>query len=253
MPAMLSQDRAESPSDVSARAEAEAYTSRIAAAWEARAGGRMLGVYRIGSLAHGGFSRRYSDIDMALVMDAGVDAATVEAMRRDAAALSPELAPKLSLFWTDRGFVVGRFPPLDRVDYLDHAVALIEREHVMPARPSLADVRAYLGGAPFAEWAAAARRFAAADDIRAEDHKRYLRALLYPARFIFSWTTGGVVSNDDAVAFLSERAPAGLDVGLIERALACRRADGDLRALVPARHMLAGQVAACAQLLASAR
>src|SRR5262245_38808699 len=179
MPPLPSHDLAPSPADVWARAQAEAYTSRIAATWEARAGARMLGVYRIGSLAHGGFSRRYSDIDMALVTDAGVDAATIDAMRRDASVLSPELAPKLSLFWTDRGFVVGRFPLLDRIDYLDHAVALIEREYVAPARPSLAEVRAYLRGAPFADWVAAARRFAAAADISAEDHKRYLRALLY--------------------------------------------------------------------------
>jgi predicted nucleotidyltransferase len=250
MPPLPSHDLASTPSDVSARSEAETFTSRIAAAWEARAGARMLGVYRIGSLAHGGFSRRYSDIDMALVMDAGVDAATIDAMRHDATLLAPELAAKLSLFWTDRGFVTGRFPLLDRIDYLDHAVALVEREHVAPARPSLAEVRAYLRGAPFADWAAAARRFAAADDIRAEDHKRYLRALLYPARLVVSWTTGRIVSNDDAVRFVSERPPAGLDVDLIERALACRRADGNLRVLVPARRMLAGQVAACERLLA---
>jgi len=250
MEPMLSQNSASDPSDLSARAAAVAYARCLAAAWDAREGPRLIGVYMIGSLAHGGFSGGYSDIDVALIMEEGIDTATIEAMRHDAAALSPELAPKLSLFWTDRGFAVGRFPLLDRVDYLDHAVALVERQHVVPARPSLADVRAYLRGAPFTDWAAVARRFAAAEDIRTEDHKRYLRALLYPARFIFTWMTGGIASNDDAVTFLSEQAPAGLDVGLIERALACRRAGSDVRALVPARPILVRQVEACEQLLA---
>ena len=62
-------------------------------------------------------------------------------MRRN---FSPDLAPKLSLFWTDRSFTIGRFPPLDRLDYLDHAQPLIERERAAPPRPSLDEVRAYL-------------------------------------------------------------------------------------------------------------
>ena len=110
------------------------------------------GVYLLGSLAHGGFTRRYSDIDMALVTENGIDQATLEAVKTEAAALSPELATKLSIFWSNRQFSVGRFPPLDRIDYLDHAVALIEqRERVNPMRPTLQDIRGYLGGVPFCE------------------------------------------------------------------------------------------------------
>jgi hypothetical protein len=153
------------------------------------------------------------------------------------------------VFWTDRHFSLGRFPPLDRVDYLDHAVALMERESVQPARPTLEEIRHYLRGAPFASWAERARSFAAAETLEPKDHKAYLRTLLYPGRFCYSWMTGLMGSNDDAVAFLSERHAAGLDVGSIERALQCRQSAADPTALFPARKVLPSQIDACAALL----
>ncbi len=124
---------------------------------QALLGDALLGVYLLGSLAHGGFSRRYSDIDVAVITEAGLTPAEFDAMRADAAAISSELAAKLSIFWTDRTFSAGRFPPLDRADYLDHGVALIERERVTPPRPGLAEVRAYLTGKPFEAWRRAPR------------------------------------------------------------------------------------------------
>ena len=90
----------------------------MAAQLEARA----LGVYLLGSLAHGGFSSRYSDIDVGVVADGGLTPGDIDAMRQAADAVSKPHAAKLSLFWADRAFAAGRFPPLDRVDYLDHAV-----------------------------------------------------------------------------------------------------------------------------------
>jgi hypothetical protein len=81
-----------------------------------------------------------------------------------------------------------------------------------------------------------------------KDHKAYLRTLLYPARFCYSWTTGLMGSNDDAVAFLDERPVAGLDIRLIIRALQCRRAAADPDDLFPARTVLPAQIEACAAL-----
>src|SRR5262245_17217988 len=112
-------------------------------------GDELLGAYLLGSLAHGGFSRRYRDIDMAVITERGLTPAALEGIRAHAQLLSRDMAPKLSVFWTDRSFAVGRFPPLDRADYLDHAVELAQREDVVPSRPSLEEVRAYLTGTPF--------------------------------------------------------------------------------------------------------
>ena len=154
------------------------------------------------------------------------------------------------MFWTDRSFTLGRFPPLDRLDYLDRPVVLGERERVRPPRPTQDEVRRYLAGAPFASWDERARRFAVAEVLDSRERKAYLRAQLYPARFCYSWITARMGSNDDAVAFLQETRPAGLDVELIARALACRRAGADPDCLFPERTMLPAQVDACATLLA---
>jgi hypothetical protein len=138
---------------------------------------------------------------------------------------------------------------LDRIDYIDHAVVLMERECVLPMRPAQEEIQHYLSGTPFANWTDQAQRFAAAETLESKDRKAYLRTLLYPGRFCYSWMTGLMGSNDDAVAFLGKELPAGLDVSLIARALQCRQADADPDSLFPARTTLRSQVDACAALL----
>jgi predicted nucleotidyltransferase len=235
--------------DDSAVAAARMFAGSVAAFLDAKMGANLLGVYLLGSLAHGGFNRRYSDVDMAFVTESGINHATLDAVKAEAAAISLELVTKLSIFWSNRQFTIGRFPPLDRVDYLDHAVAVIERQRVNPMRPTLQDIRAYLGGAPFANWGASAAHFACLDRLDANERKSYLRALLYPARFIYSWMTGGMASNDDAVTFLNEQHVPGLDVNLVVAALQCRHDARDPDHLFSARAVLSRQVEACARLV----
>jgi predicted nucleotidyltransferase len=236
-------------SNEAAESAARDFARTLCVRWQSTLGGGVLGIYCIGSLAHGGFSRRYSDIDMAVILQEPMAPAAVDALRTGAAKVSAELAAKLSIFWTDRSFAVGRFPILDRIDYLDHAVLLMERERITPQRPPLAEVRAYLAGSPFGHWRNEAARFAASDALDPKDRKSYLRALLYPARLVYSWTTGRMASNDDAVAFLAGRAPNDLDTDLIEQALACRRGGDDPDGLFPARAALLRQVTVCERLV----
>jgi hypothetical protein len=73
--------------------------------------------------------------------------------------------------------------------------------------------------------------------------------LLYPARLITSWMTGGMASNDDAVAFLNEQQVPGLDFNLVAAALQCRHDASDPDHLFPARSVLPRQVEACARLV----
>lgn len=223
---------------------------RLVDCWQAALGTELLGVYLIGSLAHGGFSRRYSDIDMAVTTEAGLSPQQLDRVRGEAVALSAEWGPKLSVFWADRQFSVGRFPPLDCIDYLDCPVVLMERERVQPARPTLDDVRQYLRGAPFTGWADRARQFAAAERLDPKDRKAYLRALLYPARLCLSYLTGRMGSNDDGVVFLRAQRLPGLDIASIESALQCRHAAADPDPLFTARQILPTQVEACAALFA---
>ena len=229
------------------------FAGTLVPVWQVALGRELLGLYLIGSLAHGGFSRRYSDIDVAVVTETGLTPRMLDTLRRQGAALSADWGPKVSVFWTNRQFGVGRFPPLDRLDYLDRPVVLAERERVNPARPALHEIRDYLRGAPFANWSTRAHEFAAATALDAKDRKGYLRALLYPARVCFSYTTGLMASNDDAVAYLRQHTPAGLDLDSVERALQCRRAAADPDYLFDLRSRLPAQVEACAALVADRR
>src|SRR3984893_12684380 len=213
--------------DELARTAAIDFARRLVPHWQEALGTGLLGAYLIGSVAHAGFSRRYSDIDIALVTAAGLSPQAHDRVRSEAVALSADWGPKVSVFWTDRHFSLGRFPPLDRVDYLDHAIMLMERERVRPARPTLEEIHRYLRGAPFASWAERARSFAAAETLEPKDHKAYLRTLLYPGRFCYSWITGLMGSNDDAVALLRAGRAAGLDISLLKGALLCRQSAAD--------------------------
>ena len=243
-PSLMMQDDPNGP----ARAAAVDLVRRLVPYCRQILGSELLGAYLIGSVAHAGFSWRYSDLDIALVTVDGLSSQAQDRIRNKAVALSAEWGAKLSISGADRYFSTGRFPPLDRIDYLDHAIVLMERERVKPARPTLTEIREYLRGEPFASWADRARSFAAAEALEPCDRKAYLRTLLYPARFCYSWTTGLTVSNDDAVAFVNERPPARLDVDLITRALECRRIGCDPDALFSARTMLLSQIDACASL-----
>jgi predicted nucleotidyltransferase len=209
----------------------------------------FIGFYLIGSLAHGGFNRRYSDIDVALISENGIDDTERDAFDRQAKRLSPDLAYRVSLFWSDRKFSMGRFPPLDRLDYIDRAVALAEREKIAIDRPGLDEIRLYLRGAPFEQWATRGTNFATQSALDPDDRKTYLKTHLYPARFAYSWLTGEIASNDDAIAYLRDHPPADLDLALLSRALQCRHDAADPDKLFADRHSLPKQYAACGQLM----
>ncbi|MDC0033549.1 hypothetical protein OAJ57_03175 [Alphaproteobacteria bacterium] len=167
----------------------------------------------------------------------------------EAKRISPSLAYRVSLFWSNREFSTGRFPPLDRLDYIDRAIPLAEREKIVIERPTLEEVRAYLDGAPLKQWASRGSKFVVAEALSPDDRKTYLKTHLYPARFAYSWLTGQIASNDDAVAYLIDHPPAGLDLTLIGRALQCRNDATDPDPLFVDRGLLPKQYAACAQLI----
>ena len=58
-----------SKADRSAYAAALELSNVMAAYWKELLGKNLLGFYLLGSLAHGGFNRRYSDIDLGLVAE----------------------------------------------------------------------------------------------------------------------------------------------------------------------------------------
>jgi hypothetical protein len=119
-----------------ARAAAMDFAHRLVPRCQEMLGADLLSAYVIGIVAHSGFSWRYSDVDMALVTTVGLSPSMLDRLRGEAMALSADWGAKVSVFWADRHFSCGRFPPLDRVDYLDHAIVLVERESVRRRDPS---------------------------------------------------------------------------------------------------------------------
>jgi predicted nucleotidyltransferase len=235
-----------------ARTAAFAFADALASVYRAQLSERLIGAYLIGSIAHGGFSHRYSDIDLALVTEDGLDTAALTKLRALAAEQDAALSQKLSVFWADRHFSIGRLPPLDRADYLDYAIVIAERERIRPARPTLDEIRAYLKGAPFLNWTENTDRFAKMDVLAPSDHKAFIRTLLYPARLVYSWSTGRMASNDEAVAFTQEHRLSGMDTDILTQALAYRQAGADPDALFPARAVLRDQVKSCIRFMAGA-
>ena len=201
------------------------------------AGKKLAGVYLIGSLAHGGYSADHSDIDMALITESPPASADFDMVNGRSATCCPVLAAKVSLFGPTL-VSAGRFPPLDRVDYLDHRIVLLEHRQVSPERPTLDEIRTYLKADPLRNWSSEVTRLSSLPDLAARDRKSYLRALLYPARFLYSWETGKVASNDDAVAYITERKLFGTEAELLTHALACRIADVDVAQLFSERGRL---------------
>src|SRR5262249_26045768 len=127
--------------DERARVAAIEFARQLVSRWQEILGAELLGAYMIGSVAHAGFSRRYSDLDVALVTVTGLAPQEHDGIRNAAVALSADWGPKVSVFWANRDFSIGRFPPLDRLDYLDHAIVLLEHERIRPVRPTLKEIR----------------------------------------------------------------------------------------------------------------
>src|SRR5262245_45216772 len=75
---------------------------RAASLWYESLGDRLLGVYLLGSLAHGGFSRRYSDVDVALISSDGLAPSELQGLTSQVATQFLEIVQPVSIFWADR-------------------------------------------------------------------------------------------------------------------------------------------------------
>jgi hypothetical protein len=87
-----------------ARTAALKFADALASSFRAQLGERLIGAYLIGSLAHGGFSRRYSDIDMALITEVALDDAALTTLRGLATECDATLSQKLSVVSPWAGF-----------------------------------------------------------------------------------------------------------------------------------------------------
>jgi hypothetical protein len=212
---------------------AEAVLAEATAAYQAAFGERLVGVYALGSLAHGGFSALVSDVDLGVVVTDPLDprdAETIEAVAEGERAKGSELHGRLSVFWGTPEMLRGerpggRFPALDRLDLIENGRLLAGTDAAREGlvRPSAREL--LVAGADFAvdflagtrrppDGEAAARGFGsmrragagALQEIRsppvlvARGVRRVTKLVLFPVRFLFTASTGRVGTNDAAVA-----------------------------------------------------
>ena len=162
----------------------------------------LLGFYKLGSLTHGGYNSYYSDIDVAIIAHKEIDPIFIESAKKELIKWDNDMGIKVSLFWTDRSFSSGRFPVLDQIDFLDNRELIFEKERILPKRPSVDMIRNYLLSHPIEYWTEKSNYFSKLRVWNELEAKELLRCLLYPARFIYTYSKGLMTSNDEAVSFL---------------------------------------------------
>ena len=200
-----------------------AYVLRVATFFDARLGSILAEVYQLGSLAHGGFSAVYSDIDIGLLLNCPEPPAGMAEAISAAKNLDSEYGKKLSVFWGNPEYNWGRLPVIDRLDLLDHGVPLMRRPKPKFCRPSKAEIHQALLESFERSYRPRLAELGSLTRLETDQRKPYIRNVLYPARLIYTWDTLTVASNDRAVEYLHKVRPAGLDLEPIDRALACRQ------------------------------
>jgi hypothetical protein len=249
--------------------EGEAVLARAVAAYENVLGSRLLAGYALGSLAHGGFSPLVSDVDLGLILrnpQKASDRLTIRRVGRAVGADGPALSKRLSVFWGTPSTLAGRarggrFPPLDRLDLLEHGRLLTGRDaRDQVARPGRTEL--LVAGAEFAlgslggprtprdrarSWVRGrVGRDPALEEIRtpallvSRGPRRLTKIVLFPVRFLFTAQTGRVATNAVAAEhYLSSAdAPA---AGLVSAALGWREralADADAAAALVGRELI---------------
>jgi hypothetical protein len=207
----------------SAMDEIESYVRRVADFFSVRLNAALVEVYKLGSLAHGGFSAVYSDIDVGLLLNCSEPpVAMVEAID-EARNLDAGYGKKLSVFWGNPEYAWGRLPVIDRLDLLDHALPLLRGHRPDFRRPAMAEVHHALRESFERSYKPRLPELGSLRELQAQQRKPYIRTVLYPARLIYTWDNLAVDSNDHAVEYLHQVCPPDIDLKSIDLALDCRQ------------------------------
>ena len=194
----------------------------VARHFQYRLGSSMVEAYKLGSLAHGGFSTAYSDIDIGLLLACAEPPAQMSGAIAAAKTLDAEYGNKLSVFWGNAEFGWGRLPVIDRLDLLDHGVPLLGGRAANFRRPTKDEIHREQLQSIERSWKSRLPELSRLTALEPDHRKPYIRAILYAARLIYTWDNLRVDSNDRAVEYLHQVQPPGLSLRAMDMALACR-------------------------------
>lgn len=198
------------------------YVARVAGYFKSELADSLIDAYQLGSLAHGGFSKIYSDIDVGLLLSSREPPDRMSELIAVAKSLHPEYGKKLSIFWGNADFNWGRLPVIDRLDMLDHGVPLLHGVKPTFRRPTKDEIHQEQLQSIERSWKSRLPELGRLAILEPKDRKPYIRSILYAARLIYTWDNLAVDSNDRAVEYLHQVQPPGLDLKPIDMALACR-------------------------------
>jgi hypothetical protein len=202
----------------------EKYVVRVAKHFKSRLGASLVEAYKLGSLAHGGFSNIYSDIDVGLLLNCSEPPNQMSELIAETKSLDVEYGKKLSVFWGNPDCTWGRLPVIDRLDLLDHGVPLLHGVKPSFRRLTKHEIHQEQLESIERSWKSRLPELSRLTTLEPKDRKPYIRAILYAARLIYTWDKLAVDSNDRAVEYLHQIQPPGLDLKPIDMALACRQA-----------------------------
>jgi len=236
--------------------QGEAVLAEAAAAYREALGERLVAAYALGSLAHGGFSPLVSDVDLGLLLSDPIDRSDDETIQRVVDAMRQRgsaLHRRLSVFWGTASTLQGRssggrFPPLDRLDLLEHGRLLFgvdtRQDLARPGSGELLVVGAefaldFLGGGratPRTTSPGLGSMSPGDDNVTAEIRnpallvsrgpRRLTKIVLFPVRFLFTAATGKVGTNELAVEhYLADKQAAAPE--LVRAALGWRHEPAD--------------------------
>jgi hypothetical protein len=198
------------------------YVARVAEYFKSRLGASLVEAYKLGSLAHGGFSNIYSDIDVGLLLNCNEPPVEMSALIAQTNTLDAEYGKKLSVFWGNPEFAWGRLPVIDRLDMLDRGMPLLHGIKPTFRRPMKDEIHQEQLQSIERSWKSRIPELSRLTALEPRDRKPYIRTILYVARLIYTWDNLAVDSNDRAVEYLHKVQPPDLDLKPIDMALACR-------------------------------
>jgi predicted nucleotidyltransferase len=173
---------------------------------------RLVSVFTIGSLAHGGFAPLVSDLDLALILDDSISAADLQRVATISAETKKTNAPladRLSIFWSSWKHLekmvlpYGRFPAVDRLDFIEDRKLIYGVDCAAPLyHPTKKEL--VMEGAT----CALAKFFnpehhqllANPEKLIAGGARLVTKTVLFPVRFVYTGATGKIGTNEAAVA-----------------------------------------------------
>ena len=196
---------------------------------------RFVAGFTIGSLAHGGFAPTVSDVDLAFVIDpvSADDRKKMETINVEIKKSKAPLSDRVSIFWSDwkqleKGEVrIGRFPAVDRLDFIDHRKLLWGQDSTNSLKTPTA--KEFVVEA--AEFSIAklltpehTELILSADKLIQKGSRQVTKSVLFPVRFIYTAATGKIGTNEAAVEYWVQNYPDNSVKELVRKAFEWRSA-----------------------------